>query len=441
MGFLKLGFDRRPIGSAELGRFMRTLAWVVLPLASSAVYAAAGLGGSVGAGIERSDNVFRTGTKGVGGNIALLFLDTNAAVDRSNLLFGLSTNLNYRDYLSQDIPSQLTGGALANLTYKLLGDHLELGGIDRYGWVRQIDPVTGTQSYQKYNDVTGSGLVNVPIGSRTAIIAQDQFSTVTNGSANIQNDRNKASVTIRQRLSTITSVFVVASREAVRFAKLSNDFNYDIDEIAAGFTANLQRTNFDVLAGRTKVSGRIEDIPGSSLLRASVAKKIGSRLKIQLDAGNVYSNYSRNFVAVQDVAGVDQESLALTATADPFKSIYGDVIVTWSGVRNTYSLMYRQSKEKHQLQPLADSTQTLAEFNMAHQFSGKVSAYLRAGYTDFAKNGQIENFYDLQVRGGVTMSITQALSLETYVDSYSGTATQGDYRERRVGISLAYQMR
>lgn len=427
--------------TAALDRAMFTLAWLTLLLMSPGVNAAIGFGGSIGAGFEHSDNVYRTGTKGLDGNMGLLFLGADAAVDRSGLVFALDTNLNYRDYFNKDIESQLTGGAVANLSYKLLGDYLELGVLDRYGWVRQVNPTSGVQSYQKYNDVTGSGLLTIPIGNRTAIVARDEYSTVTNGSENTQNDRNRLSLTLRQRLSVTTSIFAVTSRESVRFDKLADTFNYDINEISAGFSADLQRTDFDVSAGRTKIDSQ-DNIPGSTLLRATVARKIGSRILVQINAGNIYSNYSRNFVAVQDLAGVDQESLALTATADPFKSTYGSASLTWTGARDTLTFLYRQSKEKHQIQTSEDANQTFAEFDASHRFSGRTSVYLRSGYTEFSKNEQIGNFYDVQVRLGMKMTVAQSFSLDPYVESYTGNAAGGgDYRERRIGLMLEYLFR
>lgn len=431
----------QPPRVAMLHRTKLALACVALLPIAPIVHAQVGLGGSVGAGFEHSDNVARSGTDGVAGNMGLLYLGANAAVDRSGLVLRLDTNLNYRDYFNSDIEPQLTGGAIANLAYALFGEYLELGVLDRYGWNRQINPTNGVQSFQKYNDVTGSGQLTIPIGNRTAIVARDEYSTVTSGSANTQNDRNTVSVTLRQRLSVTTSIFATGSRESVRFNRLADTLDYDINEISGGFSADLQRTDFDVSVGKTKIEGQY-DLPASSLLRATISRQFGSRILFQINAGNIYSNYSRNFVSVQDLAGVDQESLALTATADPFKSTYGSASLTWTGVRNTLTILYRESKEKHQIQSSEDVTQTFAELDASHRFSGRTSVYLRSGYTKLSENEQIGKFYDVQVRLGMRLSIAQSFALDPYVESYTGEAAGvGKYRERRAGVMLEYLFR
>ncbi len=409
-------------------------------------------GWGVGVNFEYTDNVDRVPDNKMDETSGAVSLRYDFGAARRSFLFKSAADVEYRNYfggLHEDGPS---GGVTASTEYQLIDKYWNVHAAEHYGQTRtDLYQVNSPNNRGYINELSGGTDIVIPIGRRFSMFASADAADVSYGESEADSVRTDLSGGLRQAVSERTSVYATVSRSGTNL-KADNPGptaigDYDIEEASIGFDADLSKTTISISGGQTRVrgqapGGRDAVTPDSSLFRATIERRIGTRFALSLGIGTEYTDTGQTFVREQQAVGVESGGANIAISADPYKSDYATLGISFTGARFGVQLHNSYRRERHEFHQELAGKYFYTQLSMQRTFTPRTSAYFRGAYS---RNESLvttptaaTDLSDTDLSVGMSLHPSRRVTLDFYAAANLGSTPAYNYQENRIGITLSY---
>jgi hypothetical protein len=386
------------------------------------------------AGLTHSDNIERLpegqerGTRAATAGVELQGLN-----DAGRLRYDVDTDLTYYDYLNLDIGSELLGHAALAGAYHFVPERFSWNASLNYGQVSEdiLRPLAVGNREDELRFSTGPTL-RARFGGAMEGQFDARYSRLDYSERPFDNETLGVRATLGRRSSPRSLLAVGYSYDDVSYASAASGFDYERQEVFVRSELKGVRTDLNLEAGYTDVSGaQVDD--GGALLRATLNRRMTPSLTGSLA-------YVREYPTSEPTPSADASTDSSSLTAAPRRTTSMEAGLRFERPRTSAELAFARREESALVAGGGEREVDELRANVTRRFTPRASGGLQASLSH-EKVGLVSGRVDEALIGAhVGMLFGRAMGVDLRLDyrDRDGFSGADDYSEFSAGLFFRY---
>lgn len=396
-----------------------------------------GLTFGVRAGAGYSDNIARVPDNEVDETLGTLGVILNAQAD-GRLSYSAIADVAYVDYLDDTFDSETVGVLDGALSYGFVPERFTWTFEDTYGQAQQnLFNADTPANRERVNYFSTGPDISLPIGARNFLDIGGRYSDVQYQDSALDNTRVGAVAGLRRQLTQDSLLSLTVREDRIEYDDAGAE--YDVQSAYLRYAVDTSRTQLIVDAGVNELD-RGDETDNGTLLRLDFVRRLSSATRLQLTAGQRYSDASDVFRALQRRSSVEPRTAPTETTSDAFEYRYATLGWDFGKNRTDLRLAVGFNQERY----LEQTNRDREYIDYSLRLGRRVSPTTRIAIAARLHDNEFDNIdFDSQDLR-LALMVSQLLGVRTWLDlsidrlERDSSDAQNESEENRVLLTLSY---
>lgn len=331
-------------------------------------------------GVGYSDNIGRDQVTTIDEIFARAGMTVDVVEDSPTLILDIRSALTYQWY-DETFDSEFVGGVDAYGSYTLIPERLVWTVEEDYGQVlSDVFLPSRPDNREDANYFSTGPEIDIPLGIRTSIGLDLEYSSVRFEDQPFDNDRRRALVSLSRevREGSFLSLNVLGERTEFDDAFAAN--NFDRYETYIRLDGERGRNIFSADVGYTEIDVQ-EGSSDGLLARFSVARQVSPLATLTISGGSRYSDQGNIFRFLQGLSRAPGQTIDVNGTATPFRNDFANVVYVADGERTGISFRVGWNGEDYEDRADLDREGLFADLFLERDLTRRIFANVDLRYT------------------------------------------------------------